>query len=211
MEFIKIESRDRWLIKDIPNYHPDDPRHTSLWREYKKKCIEGVWERDFEGYRFMPGFLWFYINFYIILNADEKKKARYKIKPHLRDLEWERSYMCLEAFGFSGFSNDEYITCYHFAKNAKPEEYKDLPKECFKGDGTLKEYKDPREYLRGLHSQPLGIPLYHNNAKNTMEFGSRSGGKSYFILHLTYMKYFLMELKNIQKKQEKILQQLKYL
>ena len=180
MIFTRIENRQNWLIKDIPNYHPDDPRHTSLWREYKKKCIEGVWERDFEGYRFMPGFLWFYINFYIILNADEKKKARYKIKPHLRDLEWERSYMCLEAFGFSGFSNDEYITCYHFAKNAKPEEYKDLPKECFKGDGTLKEYKDPREYLRGLHSQPLGIPLYHNNAKNTMEFGSRSGGKSYF-------------------------------
>lgn len=180
MVFIRIENRNRWLIGEIPNYHPDDPRHTQLWREYKKKCIEGVWERDFDGYRFMPGFLWFYINFYIILNADEKKKARYKIKPHLRDLEWERSYMCLEAFGFSGYSNDEYITCYHFAKNAKPEEYKDLPSECFKGDGTLKEYKEPREYLRGLHSQPLGIPLYHNNAKNTMEFGSRSGGKSYF-------------------------------
>jgi len=180
MEFTKIQNRKNWLIGDIPNFHPDDPRHTSLWREYKKKCIEGVWEKDFDGYRFMPGFLWFYINFYIILNADEKKKARYKIKPHLRDLEWERSYMCLEAFGFSGFTGDEYITCYHFAKDAKKEEYKDLPKECFKGDGTLKEYKDPREYLRGLHSQPLGIPLYHNNAKNTMEFGSRSGGKSYF-------------------------------
>ena len=171
MEFTKIQNRKNWLIGDIPNFHPDDPRHTSLWREYKKKCIEGVWEKDFDGYRFMPGFLWFYINFYIILNADEKKKARYKIKPHLRDLEWERSYMCLEAFGFSGFTGDEYITCYHFAKDAKKEEYKDLPKECFKGDGTLKEYKDPREYLRGLHSQPLGIPLYHNNAKNTMEFG----------------------------------------
>ena len=46
-----------------------------------------------------------------------------------------------------------------------------LSKEEYKGDGTLKEYKHPREYLRGLHSQPLGKPLYHNNAKNTMELG----------------------------------------
>ena len=175
MEFIKIESRSRWLLKDIPNYHPDDPRHTQLWREYKKKCIEGVWEKDFEGYRFMPGNLWFYINFGIILDADKKKKSRYKIKPLLRDLEWERAYMCLEAFGFSGFSGDEYITCNHsvrdYLKTNDSSYLESLSKEEYKGDGTLKEYKHPREYLRGLHSQPLGKPLYHNNAKNTMELG----------------------------------------
>lgn len=175
MEFIKIESRSRWLLKDIPNYHPDDPRHTQLWREYKKKCIEGVWERDFEGYRFMPGNLWFYINFGIILDADKKKKSRYKIKPLLRDLEWERAYMCLEAFGFSGFTGDEYITCNHsvrdYLKTNDNSYLESLSKEEYKGDGTLKEYKHPREYLRGLHSQPLGKPLYHNNAKNTMELG----------------------------------------
>lgn len=175
MEFIKIESRSRWLLKDIPNYHPDDPRHTQLWREYKKKCIEGVWEKDFEGYRFMPGNLWFYINFGIILDADKKKKSRYKIKPLLRDLEWERAYMCLEAFGFSGFSGDEYITCNNsvrdYLKTNDSSYLESLSKEEYKGDGTLKEYKHPREYLRGLHSQPLGKPLYHNNAKNTMELG----------------------------------------
>ena len=184
MEFIKIESRDRWLIKEIPNYHPDDPRHTILWREYKKKCIEGVWERDFEGYRFMPGNLWFYINFGIILDADKKKKSRYKIKPLLRDLEWERAYMCLEAFGFSGFTGDEYVTCNHsvrdYLKTNDSSYLESLSKEEYKGDGSLKEYKHPREYLRGLHSQPLGKPLYHNNAKNTMELGSRGGGKSYW-------------------------------
>lgn len=76
MEFIKIENRKTWLLGEIPNYHPDDPRHTILWREYKKKCIEGVWERDFEGYRFMPGNLWFYINFGIILDADKKKEIQ---------------------------------------------------------------------------------------------------------------------------------------
>ena len=184
MEFIKIENRKTWLLGEIPNYHPDDPRHTILWREYKKKCIEGVWERDFEGYRFMPGNLWFYINFGIILDADKKKKSRYKIKPLLRDLEWERAYMCLEAFGFSGFSGDEYVTCNHSVRDylkTKDNSYlESLSKEEYKGDGTLKEYKHPREYLRGLHSQPLGKPLYHNNAKNTMELGSRGGGKSYW-------------------------------
>ena len=175
MEFIKIENRKTWLLGEIPNYHPDDPRHTILWREYKKKCIEGVWERDFEGYRFMPGNLWFYINFGIILDADKKKKSRYKIKPLLRDLEWERAYMCLEAFGFSGFSGDEYVTCNHSVRDylkTKDNSYlESLSKEEYKGDGTLKEYRHPREYLRGLHSQSLGKPLYHNNAKNTMELG----------------------------------------
>lgn len=197
MDFIRIENRDTWLIKEIPNYHPDDPRHTQLWREYKRKCIEGVWEKDFNGYRFMPGNLWFYINFGIILNADEKKKARFKIKPHLRDLEWERAYMCAEAFGFSGFSDDEYVTCYSFAKDAKKEDYKSFPEECFKGDGTLKEYKNPRDYLRSLHSQPLGRPLYHNNAKNTMEFGARGGGKDLYEKTIIYTKNGPIEIKDI--------------
>lgn len=175
MNFITIENRENWLIKEIPNYHPDDPRHTLLWREYKKKCIEGLWGKDFEGYRFMPGNLFFYINFCIILDADKKKKARYKIKPLLRDLEWERAYMCLEAYGFSGFSDDEYITCNHSVRDYLKTKDKDylasLSSECYKGDGTLKDYIEPREYLRKLHSQPLGKPLYHNNAKNTMELG----------------------------------------
>lgn len=184
MEFIRIENRDSWLIKEIPNFHPDDPRHTFLWREYKKKCVEGIWNNDFDGYRFMPGNLFFYINFTIILDADKKKKARYKIKPLLRDLEWERAYMCLEAYGFSGFADDEYVTCNHSVRDFYKTKDKDylvsLSKECYKGDGTLKEYVEPREYLRKLHSQPLGRPLYHNNAKNTMELGSRGGGKSYW-------------------------------
>jgi hypothetical protein len=180
MDFIRIEERSRWLIGNIPNYHPDDPRHTNLWREYKKKCIEGIWEKDFDGWRYMPGNLFFYINFGILLHADEVTKVRHKIKPYLRDLEWERSYMCLEAKGFSGFSDDEYVTCCHFAKNPDSETLSKLHKSCFKGDGTLKEYKHPREYLRGLHSQPLGKPLYNNNASDTFELGARGAGKSYY-------------------------------
>ncbi len=185
MEFIKIENRQNWLLKEIPNYHPDDPRHTNLWREYKKKCIEGLWGKDFDGWRFMPGNLFFYVNFGIILHAEKKRKSRYRIKPDLRDLEWERAYACLESFGFSGFSDDEYISCNHYLspkiiKTLTEKDLKELPKECFKGDGSLKEYKHPRDYLRGLHSQPLGKPLYHNNASNTIEMGSRGGGKSYW-------------------------------
>lgn len=182
MKFITIENRSSWLIKEIPNFHPDDPRHTLLWRDYKKKCIEGLWGKDFDGYRFMPGNLFFYINFCIILHAEKKKKARYRIKPSLRDLEWERAYACLESFGFSGFSDDEYVSCNSFLHpkvigTLSEKDKKDLPKECFKGDGTLKQYENPRDYLRKLHSQPLGKPLYHNNASNTIEMGSRGGGK----------------------------------
>ncbi len=185
MEFIKIENRQNWLLGEIPNYHPDDPRHTNLWREYKKKCIEGFWNRDFDGWRFMPGNLFFYVNFGIILHAEKKRKSRYRIKPDLRDLEWERAYACLESFGFSGFSGDEYISCNHYLspailKTLTPSDIKQLPSECFKGDNSLKQYEHPRDYIRKLHSQPLGKPLYHNNASNTIEMGSRGGGKSYW-------------------------------
>lgn len=183
MEFIRIQNQKTWLIGEIPKFHPDDPRHTQLWRGYKKKCIEGTWERDFDGWRFMPGNVWWYINFGTILHVNKRTKVRYKTRPSLRDLEWERGYMCLEAFGFSGFSNDEYYTSNENVKEKEKltaDEIKELPPECFKGDGQLKTYIEPREYLRKLHSQPLGRPLYDNNAHNTMEFGSRNGGKSFW-------------------------------
>lgn len=182
MEFIKIENRASWLIENIPNYHPDNPKHTKLWRGYKKSCIEGVWGKDFGKYRFMPGLLYFYVNFCTILDVDRDNKARKKIRPMLRDLEWERGYMCTAAYGFSGFADDEENTChwnaYEFEQGDMEEER--LHHSCFNSEGKVKKFVDPRQYLRQLHDRPLGRPLYYNNAKNTFELGSRGGGKSYW-------------------------------
>lgn len=174
--FVRIENRDTWLVKDVPQYHPDDPRHTEFWREQKRQCIEGTWRRDFDGYRYMPGNLYFYVNYCKILHVNKKTKARKMIKPYLRDLEWEFAYMCLVARGFSGFEGDEYYSCHE----SFVDEFIEPDETCFKGDGSLKEYIDPLKYLHLRHSQPLGLPIYGNNAKNTMVLGSRGGGKSYW-------------------------------
>lgn len=174
--FVRIEHKPTWVIEKIPQYHPDDPRHTDYWRETKRKCIEGVWGPDFDGFRYMPANLFFYVNFCKILHVEKRTKVRKMIKPWLRDLEWEFAYMCLVARGFSGFMDDEYYSCHESFVN----EFIDPVPSCYNSSGELKEYVDPLEYTKRLHSQPLGLPLYENNSKNSMVLGSRGGGKSYW-------------------------------
>ena len=94
--WINIENRNNWLI-EIPRLHPDSTKYLEFWRDAKRKCIEGYWGMDFGKYRYTPGFLFFYINFCRILDVNEATKTRTSIKPLLRDLEWEISYMMLEA------------------------------------------------------------------------------------------------------------------
>jgi len=196
--WINIESRKTWII-DVPKLHPDSTKYLEFWRDAKTKCIEGLWANDFEGYRYMPGFLFFYINFCRILDVNASTKTRRSIRPLLRDVEWEIAYMMLEARGFSGWREDsEFTSCilvkeYEISK--KPSILKTLKNErdergnivyryCFINNDVsneLKKYKDIRENIRGLKDKPLGPPLYDNNTKNIMIFGSRGSGKSYFV------------------------------
>jgi len=186
MNWIKIENRDSWLI-NIPKYHPDSTQYFQFWKSSKKKCIEGFWGLDFGKYRFMPGPLYFYVNFCRILDVNEETKTRRSIKPLLRDIEWELSYMMLEAKGFSGFSEDTEYTCdyriYELEKGIRKFKFNFKDKkdrDCHKEDGTLKKYKPAKEIIRNLHDKPLGLPLYWNNAKNVFVLGSRGAGKSYY-------------------------------
>lgn len=166
-------------------YHPDDPRHTPYWREEKKKCIEGIWRKDFGKYRYMPGRLYFYGHYCIIEHTNEEDKTRSYAKPYVQDIEWERTYMMLEAEGFSGFSDDNEYTCdENHKKLAKNYPNIDTSKKrnmaMINSEGMLKKYIEPREYMRKLHDKPLGQCYYWNNTKNIMELGGRGGGKSYF-------------------------------
>jgi hypothetical protein len=174
--YVSIEDKSTWLLTDIPQYHPDDPRHTDYWRDQKRKCIEGMWGKDFDGFRYMPGNLYFYVNFSKILHVDKKTKTRKMIKPWLRDLEWELAYMCLIARGFSGFERDDNYSCHE----SFIDEFIYPTPSCYRSNGELKEYMDPIKYVKRIHSQPLGLPIYDNNAKNTMVLGARGGGKSYW-------------------------------
>lgn len=183
MEFIKIENKNTWILNSIPQHFPGTKKYIDFWRTEKQKCIEGLWGPDFDGYRYMPPNIYFYCNFVIITDTDEDQNVMIEVKPELRDLEWELSYAWMEARGFSGFEFDEYYSCDLKLKKYLESDIKtglNIHSSWLKGDGTLKTFKPAREVLRQLHSQPLGRPLYRNNAKNIMVLGSRGGGKSFF-------------------------------
>lgn len=172
-DYIRIENLKQFLIPKLKNYHPDDPRHTPYWAKLTKYCIEGLWGREFGQYRFMPGRLFFYGNFCTILDVNEEENTRVKIKPLIRDIEWERAYMMLEAEGFSGWSNDEQYTSDikvfdpESISNKSSKRYIDLHNSA----GKLKAYKPARQNIRELHSKPMGVALYHNECKNAVELG----------------------------------------
>jgi len=180
--WVVIEDRSRWVI-DFEKINPaDESRYISYWSEQKRRTIEGLWNTDWGGYRYMPPTLYFYGNFSIIIDTDHKTKQRKKIKPLVRDLEWEMAYGMLVAKGFSGFADDENYTCNLTALKYKAEGIPsdDIDTSVIKLDGTLKEYKNPLTYLKSVHPEPLGLPLYLNETKNFIVLGSRGGGKSYY-------------------------------
>lgn len=188
-DYVRIENLAQYILPEIKHFHPDDPRHTVYWKDQKRKCIEGVWGTESMGYRYMPGRLYFYGNFCTILDVDEEQNTRVRIKPDIRDIEWERAYMMLEAEGFSGWSGDDKYT----SDNLWFKYSKELPDfkmmtdrqrtralKLFNKEGKLKEYISPRENIRKLHPEPMGLPYYDNPSKNIFELGSRGGGKSYW-------------------------------
>jgi len=154
-----IINKDAFLLKEIPQLHPASEEYLLFWREEKKRCIEGYWV----GGVWMPGNLYFYVNFWtILLNKTQHSKTKTPGKPFLRDLEWEFFYNWVEARGFSGFEDDKEFTC----------------NREFIGQDN---YVPAAEYMRRTHKKSLGKPLWENEAKNFMMMGSRGFGKSYSV------------------------------
>lgn len=93
-------NQNLFIENEIPRLHPLTEEYRSYWRTQKKFCIEGRWI----GGRFMPGPLYFYINFGTIL-YNKKKNSKYKVpgRPSLWDIHWESAYLWSEARGISGF------------------------------------------------------------------------------------------------------------
>jgi len=166
--------------------NPLSARYKTHWKTIKRRCIEGYWH---EG-KWMPGNLYFYVNLCKIkLNKDDYSTTKVEARPFLRDLEWEKAYVYAEARGFSGFVDDEDITCFREVLEIEnlPAELREnwrenyrIPKECLRPDGTLKKYVPARQYIRRIHTQNYGKPLYQNEASNVMDIECRGGGKSYW-------------------------------
>lgn len=186
-DLITIENIKTFLV-DVPLINPHNPKYIKLWTQYTKQCIEGFWGFDSGGWRFMPPTLFYYGNFFKIEHTERLRKMRTFIKPIIRDLDWLIHYSFIEAQGFSGFKDDDEFSCdLALLDNNEIENLrksiKDLERIRFNdlhtSKGILKKYINPREYLKKLHNQPLGKPLYYNPAKNLIILGARGGGKSY--------------------------------
>lgn len=204
-KFVFIHNRKNFLIGEVPTLHPQSLAYLDYWKRHKKRCIEGFWSKDQAditinvdedlpkeilnsngNWRYMPSNLYFYVNFGTILHQDEKgpKSApKKRMRPHLRDIEWEFFYNWLEARGFSGFAEDDEVTCDRAILDLQKGiiTLDQLDPHCFTKAGKLKNFVHAREYLRQLHDKPLGYALYNNEAKNLMMLGSRGFGKSYTV------------------------------
>lgn len=166
----------------LPKYHPD---YIKYWSKETKKCIEGIWRQEFGKWRYMPGNLYFFGSFTVLENTEEIDgvKVTKHFKPYVPDYYWEFAAQSWTAYGFSGFERDSQFTCHEHVKLYNEGKFpkESLPSTCIKPNGDIKEYVPAFEYLLKLHDQKLGRSLFQNEAKDTITFGSRRGGKSFFV------------------------------
>ncbi len=194
--FPKIHSLKDFLCTSHPKYHPDTKQYSIYWENQEKKCLEGVWGFDGnsndvqekQGYRYMPGFLYYYVNICKIIDEDEKGNSTTIINPLLRDVEWLFSYGWLTCRGFSGFADDPDYTSFRLVEKVEKKQklshkearlLKKVGNAIHKEDGSYKEYIEARKYLYKTHEKPLGVPLYQNQALNFFILGPRGWGKSF--------------------------------
>jgi len=179
---------------EIIKLNPLGMEYRSFWKEERRKCIEGMWNSGM----YMPGPVYQYINHWKIeLNKGKNSKQKVIDHPFLRDLEWEKGRLFLEARGFSGFEFDNYHTCDRELKDSlmfydefmnrrivDPTEndfklIRETPKRF-----TEVEYVEARDYLKWYHGKDLGRPLMENQARNVVDIEARGGGKSFFCSNL---------------------------
>lgn len=179
-----IENLQQFIADEPPLVHPEHPRYVDFWSRETKKCIEGIWGKEFGKYRYMPGNLYYFGNYGVIEHTWEQDgvKITEDIKPFVVDFIWEYAAQSWACYGFSGFDKDTEISC-----NRKLIDFKEgrltldeLPKSCLKPDGTPKEYEPAFSYLLKLHNKKLGKSLFENPTINYMNFGTRGSSKSYY-------------------------------
>ena len=162
-------------LSEIPNYHPELEYYerVTFWKDEKRKCIEGYWVSG----KWMPGPLYYYVNFHNIQFEDDTSVAQAFGLPFLRDIDWELFLIYEECRGFSGFAGDTKYTC---DRKYGPE--KDMSirlKRITEAEAASMTYIPAREYLRKNHGTNLGKPLYRNSSQHFMSIQARGSGKSY--------------------------------
>jgi len=164
-----------FILPEVPNYHPELEYYERItfWQQQKRRCIEGYWQQG----KWMPGPLYYYVNFHKILFEDDSSVAQALGLPWLRDIDWELFLIYEECRGFSGFELDTTNTCDR--KYGPEKELSIKLGRITAKEAASKVYLPAREYLQKIHLSNLGKPLYRNSAQHLISVQSRGGGKSY--------------------------------
>lgn len=174
-------NNELFIEKEIPRLNPLSYEYEEYWREQKRRCIEGYWV----GGKWMPGNLYFYINFgTILLNKNTYSTAKTPGRAKLWDIFWELSYAWVEARGLSGFQNqvstDQFINYFN-----------DI--EDYSIDLDLKEKNKSVRKLITSTTENMGCPIFTNEAQDIMMMGNRGFGKSYFVGNAIVAHEFLFD------------------
>lgn len=197
-----------FVESEIPEYHPLSLDYREYWREIRRRCIEGYWQSGV----WCPGTLYSYVNLAHIKRNVKGAKVKQFALPLLRDVEWMVFYNAVEARGFSGFRGDPIYSCHealtldltdHQIENLycyrEGEWHQESYDNIFKKDKTRKIYQAPRLYLRKVHNDNYGVPLFLNMSQNMLTFGSREFGKATAkettVIHREDGKVLLKDLK----------------
>lgn len=157
MEFLKINNRKNFIIKEIPIINPASRKYLTFWTSQKKRIIDGFWSIDEAGidvditleqpdfpksnsWRYMPPVCYFYANFGTILVKKRGAASGAKIpsRPNLDDVEWEFNYNWIEARGFSGFEFDEEYSCNKFLMQGLSDD--ELTHRCLDKNGDVIDF-----------------------------------------------------------------------
>lgn len=165
-----IINPENFKLKEIPKFHPLSYDYVDWWSEQKRRCIDGYWV----GGQYIPGRLYFYINFgTILLQASKHAKKKSMGRPELWDIFWDLANYWMEARGFAGFEKTPGIDKVLEAINNNDEEEEERLKK--------EELEHPRTILYNaqhqLGNEDLGRPLYLNEAKDFMLMTNRGSGK----------------------------------
>lgn len=211
--FPDILNRNPFLFQEHPVYHPieQEYEYEVYWLEQEKRCIEGMFVEETKGrWRFMPPQLYFYVNICKIIDEDKETNSTIETSPILRDLDWVMGTDYFICRGFSGYIDSEF-TCNELilkleqGKKLNVKEQKRLAefKHVTLPNGEYKKYRDPQEVLRDTFKRPYGRPVYENNAKNYILFGSRGGGKSFFVASCLNHEWYFNGVKSHESLLEK--------
>lgn len=170
-----LVNNSNFRVKEIPNFHPELQYYDRIgfWKAEKRRCIEGHWQQG----KWMPGPLYYYINFHNIQFEDPKSVSQAFGLPFLRDIDWELFLLYEECRGFSGFSEDTLNTCDR--RYGPDKEVSIMLGFITKAEAEKKTYVNARDYLRKNHGKSLGKPLYQNDAQHFISIQARGSGKTY--------------------------------